>query len=166
MKKYICSIRRGCGTTPLTYEVTTTSALKCANVLGHAGPDEVVLVYGPRGLISAVRWDPQARKYVRTYEIGSLTDLLPGTQRAIVVTDQYAAVECLQGWGQRELNTLSRPMRTIWAVVEEFHAADLCARLAEREAHPADEDVTCYSAFIDHHLVEIFIPDSWKEVTA
>ena len=97
MKKYICSIPRGCGPTPLTCEVSTTSALKCANVLGHASPDEVVLVYGTRGLISAVRWDSQARKYIRTYEIGSLTDLLPGTQRAIVVTDQYAAVECLQG---------------------------------------------------------------------
>lgn len=68
MKKYYCCIRSN-GSHEREYEVTTTSAMKCANEYGRCEGGEVVTVYQKNGkILSEALWTPEnGGCYCRAY---------------------------------------------------------------------------------------------------
>lgn len=65
MKLYTCVINSD-ASFAREYTVASSSALKCAKVLGWHDSNETVSVYLGRRLVSRVKWDVESRKYIRT----------------------------------------------------------------------------------------------------
>lgn len=64
MKLYTCVISSDASFTR-EYTVASSSALKCAKVLGRHDSNETISVYQGRRLVSRVKWDAESRRYIR-----------------------------------------------------------------------------------------------------
>lgn len=165
MKTYTCHIYNQHGYIHATHTVTSTSALKCAKVLGLQQEGEVVAVFKDCKMLSSVRWDSHTRRYDRICVLTRLTDLIPGTTRMIIVTEEVEVIGRAWQLADGEVNSWKR-MRTTWEIVAECYAPQVAQAMKNRGEHiDPKEGVTYYTMFISHAYHQIFIPDSWKEVT-
>ena len=161
MKTYKCTV---CSPSCLDrdYEVATTSALKCAKVLGRAEAGETVTVYHGQRMLSCVKWDSQSGKYIRVQAFNRLCDVLPWGRMAIIADDlyayrtdiRYANGDCTGGVYRENIQWLDMFKRIGYGLVN---------LLPEGEAnHRHDEPVTCCHVMLNGKPVQVFLPASWQ----
>lgn len=166
MKHYTCKISTPSELTDRMIAVSTTSALKCAKVLGRCEPGEVFFVYHGDVMLSCARWDTQAQKYVRVQAFNDIKDLLPGVNQNAILADlgfarrvdmRYVSLDVVGGL-KREMITWVEMFRRIG------YGLPNLLRNGEPN-HNADEPVLCiYAVCCNGAQVQLYLPDSWKEV--
>lgn len=161
MKTYTCIIRDPETLVDREYTVASTSALKCAKILGLQKPGENVWVYAGRRALSHVRWEPNVGRYVRAEVSNPLTAYLPATQRIIVYDHPYTWIDTPGGFrgtfDDVQVKTIT------WAELLKLEGPAVASLVEETEVHARSERVTWYSCKYDQYVCWVFVPASWKE---
>lgn len=164
MKTYTCIIRDPSEVIDREYVVASSSALKCAKVLGLQKPDENVFVYAGRRMLSHVKWDKNVGRYVRCEVQNTLSAILPSTQRVIVYDHPYTWIDSPVGFRGYFSDIKTKVIS--WAEMLALEGPAIASLVEETEVHARSERVTWYTCKYDQYVCWVFLPESWKEVAS
>ena len=162
MKTYTCIIRDPNEVIDREYVVASSSALKCAKVLGLQ-KGETVFVYQGRKLLSCVKWDSLVGRYQRLPVANPLSAFIPADQRVIVYDHPYTWIDTPSGF--RGYLSEVKTKAITWAEMLALEAPAISS-LVDDEVHARSERVTWYVCKHDQYVCWVFLPESWKEVAS
>ncbi len=163
MKTYTCIIRDPeAPHRDREYTVASSSALKCAKVLGQQKDGENVWVCAGRRMLSHVKWDAKAGRYIRAEVRNPLTAYLPAAQRILVYDHPYTWIDTPGGFRGTfdgiQVKTIT------WAEMLALEGPAIASLVEETEVHARSEKVTWYTCKYDQYVCWVFVPHSWKGV--